>query len=257
MSEKTVKVDKLFVSVSSNAEEMGVNAADAIADAIRSVAARKERIRMMFAAAPSQDTTLAALLEIADLPWQRVDAFHMDEYVGITEDKSQSFRNFLKRSIFSKKPFGSVNYIKGDAADADNTAKEYAALLQNPMDIIVLGVGENGHIAFNDPPEARFDDPQLTRVITLSERSRTQQVNDGCFEELEEVPRCAITVTIPAFMQAEQLICVVPNNRKAEAIRNMLDKGVSETCPASILRTHADAKLFLDAESASLSEILK
>ncbi len=254
---KEFNIDKLHISVSSDDINMGAAAAKAIAEAMIKVSENKDTIRMMFAAAPSQDTTLAALLSYDNLPWEKVVAFHMDEYVGITADMSQSFRNFLNRSIFSKKPFKEVNYINGDNFDADKTAKDYESILRStPMDIIVLGVGENGHIAFNDPPAARFDDPQLTRVIALSEKSRVQQVHDGCFDLLDEVPRYAITVTIPAFMQASKLICVVPNSRKAEAISSMLDNPISESCPASILRRHNDAWLFLDKESSSLSKVL-
>lgn len=209
----------------------------------------------MFAAAPSQDTTLASLVE-EDVPWDKIIAFHMDEYIGITDDKPQSFRNYLKRSIFSKIPLKQVNYIKGDAKDPEEESIAYGKLLEEePLDLIVLGVGENGHIAFNDPPKARFDDELPVRIIRLSEKSRIQQVNDGCFPKLEDVPYNAITVTIPVFLKATLLHCVVPNDRKAKAIKMMIEGPISESCPASILRTHNKAILYLDKESASLLSI--
>ncbi|MGN0906849.1 MAG: glucosamine-6-phosphate deaminase [Bullifex sp.] len=246
------KYDTLKVVIENTAEEMGKSAALAIATEIRKVAEKKDTIRMMFAAAPSQNTTLTALKEIDGLPWERIEAFHMDEYIGITEDKPQSFRNYLRKWIFDEKPFKAVHLIKGDAEDPEKECEEYGKLLtSSTLDIIVLGIGENGHIAFNDPPRALFDDPKPTDIIKLSERSRIQQVNDGCFSNLEDVPHEAITVTIPVFRSAPALFCVVPNSRKADAVRKTLEEPVSEMCPASILRKHEGATLFLDRESAS------
>lgn len=244
--------DNLEVIISPTDIEMGKEAARAIADEMKQVAERKETIRMMFAAAPSQNTTLSALKEIDGLPWHKVEAFHMDEYVGISEDKPQSFRNYLNRWIFSEKPFKKVNLIQGDCNDPESEASRYGKILTlEPIDIIVLGIGENGHIAFNDPPFASFDEPKPAKIITLSQRSRIQQVNDGCFKELDEVPHMAITVTIPVFTSAQSLFCVVPNSRKADAVKMTLEGPISEKCPASVLRTHKKAMLFIDAESAS------
>ena len=243
-------VDKLSVNIYSTNEEMGVGAAAAIAEEMRNVAAKKNVIRMMFAAAPSQNTTLSALSDIPDLPWNKVVAFHMDEYIGITPDRPQSFRNYLNSHIFSRHKFREIHLIQGDSDDPDKIIRSYSKLLEEPLDIVILGIGENGHIAFNDPPDAHFDDPQLVRRVKLSEKSRVQQVHDGCFEILEEVPREAITVTIPAFISASSLFCVVPNSRKADAIRKTLQDNVSENCPASILRKHPNAHLYLDKDSA-------
>lgn len=250
------KKDKLNVVIADTAQEMGKIAAEAIASDLRNIVKEKGYARVMFAAAPSQDTTLAALIEKKDIPWDKIIAFHMDEYIGITDDKPQSFRNYLKRSIFSKVPLQQINYIKGDAKDPEEESLEYGELLEKePLDLIVLGVGENGHIAFNDPPEARFDDEQPVRIIKLSSKSRKQQVNDGCFSKLDDVPSTAITVTIPVFLKASYLHCVVPNSRKAEAIKMVVEGPISESCPASVLRTHDKAILYLDKESASLLSI--
>ena len=247
----TKQYDKLQVNVFDTAEAMGNAAALAIADDMKRIIREKGSLRMMFAAAPSQDTTLKALLAIEDIPWNKVNAFHMDEYLGISEEASQSFRNFLNRSLFSKKKFGSVHLIKGDASDSQAEADRYEALLrEEPLDIVLLGVGENGHIAFNDPPEASFTEPAFAKIIALDMKSRVQQVHDGCFTTLEDVPKYAITVTIPAFMQAKVLHCVVPNSRKADAVQATVLGPVDEKCPASILRTHDDAHLYLDKFSA-------
>lgn len=244
--------DKLDVQVFADAKAMGRAAALAIAKDMKTIIEEKGSLRMMFAAAPSQDTTLEALLAFDDIPWEAVTAFHMDEYLGISEEASQSFRNFLNRSLFSKKNFGAIHYIQGDAPDAQAEADRYEALLQeSPLDMVVLGVGENGHIAFNDPPDASFSEPRLAKIITLDEKSRVQQVHDGCFALLGDVPKYAITVTIPAFMQAKVLHCVVPNSRKADAVKATVLGPIDERCPASVLRTHSHATLYLDSASAA------
>ncbi len=243
--------DKLHVNAFIDAKDMGEAAALAIAQDMKRIIKEKGSLRMMFAAAPSQDTTIKALLAIQDIPWNKVEAFHMDEYLGISEEAPQSFRNFLNRSLFSKKKFAGVHLIKGDAPDAQAEADRYDALIrEKPLDMVLLGVGENGHIAFNDPPDASFTEASFAKIITLDEKSRVQQVNDGCFANLEDVPKRAITVTIPAFMQAKVLHCVVPNERKADAIEVAVLGPVDEKCPASILRTHDNAHLYLDRLSA-------
>lgn len=250
---KEFKVDKLNVYIEDTSQKMGEIASEKIAEEMRRVSKEKDTIRMMFAAAPSQNTTLSSLKKIKDLPWEKVVAFHMDEYIGITPDKPQPFRNYLFNQIFYEKPFKKINLIEADNPNSEEEALRYARLLdEEPMDIIVLGIGENGHIAFNDPPYSSFDYPFSTRIIELAEKSRVQQVNDGCFNSLENVPKKAITVTIPVFKKAKALFCVVPNKRKAEAVKKTLEEGISELCPASILRNIDNSSLFLDKESASL-----
>ncbi len=247
----TRQYDKLHVNVYDTAEIMGNAAACAIAEDMKRIISEKGSLRMMFAAAPSQNTTIRALLVREDIPWEKVTAFHMDEYLGISEESPQSFRNFLSRSLFSKKRFCAIHLITGDAPDAQAEADRYEALLrEEPLDMVLLGIGENGHIAFNDPPDASFTESSFTKIIALDMKSRVQQVHDGCFTHLEDVPKRAITVTIPAFMQAKTLHCVVPNGRKADAIQATVLGPVAESCPASILRTHDDAHLYLDRSSA-------
>ena len=252
------KVDRLDVNIYPSNREMGQAAAKAIGDDLCTLLAQKKEVNVMFAAAPSQNTTLEALLDDGRIDWSRINAFHMDEYVGISIDRPQSFRNYLNTHIFSRKPFKSVNLIDADGPDAYNVAAYYAKLLKEAgLDLIVLGIGETGHIAFNDPPDARFDEPLLAKVIELGEVSRMQQVHDGCFKTLEEVPKQAITVTIPAFVSASKLHCVVPGPTKCRAVRATLEDPVSEACPASVLRRHPDAHLYLDKDSAALLSAAK
>lgn len=253
-----LKVDNLEVGIYGSEEEMGRNAAKAISEDLCRLLGEKEEVNVMFAAAPSQNTTLAALLNDGKIDWTRINAFHMDEYVGISPDRPQSFRNYLISHIFSKKPFKSINLINADQGDANKVAEEYAALLEEKgIDMIVLGIGETGHIAFNDPPFSRFDEPLGVKVIRLNDISRLQQVHDGCFASMDEVPKEAITVTIPSFMKARILHCIVPRITKADAVKKTLEGPVSESCPATILRTHSNAHLYLNAASASKLEVCK
>ena len=253
MSGKQFIIDKLKVTIADDSRTLGQRASEAIARDIISLLAHKPEITIMFAAAPSQNTTLEALLQDSTIPWQRVHALHMDEYVGLPSDDPRSFRYYLHEHLFQHASFKSLNLIGGELPDARKEATRYAQLIKSQgLDLVLLGIGENGHIAFNDPPEARFDDSELVRVVKLSEASRIQQVHDGCFESLEKVPQHAITVTIPAIMSAKTLHCVVPGNLKAKAVQSTLEGNLTEDCPASILRTHSDASLYIDLSSASL-----
>ncbi|MDD4082970.1 MAG: glucosamine-6-phosphate deaminase [Sphaerochaetaceae bacterium] len=253
MVEENYYVDKLKVRIFNDAKQMGISAADAIRDDILDLLSEKDEISVMFAAAPSQDTTLDALKTLEDIPWGRVNAFHMDEYVGISEQAPQSFRNYLKRHFFDNFNFKSLNLLDADREDYLEAAKEYDSKLRTlGIDLIVLGIGENGHIAFNDPPFSKFDDSDWVKVIKLTETSRIQQVHDGCFEKLEQVPEYALTVTIPAFLSATKLHCVVPGKLKAPAVKKTLEGEISEDCPASVLRTRVGATLYIEKDSASL-----
>ena len=243
--------DKLHVRVFDTRKAMGDCAGSEAAFWLKKLLAEKETINVMFAAAPSQNETLAALVEDPDIDWSRVNAFHMDEYVGLDEKHPAGFRNFLKRAIFDLKPFKSVNLLNGNAEDPEAEAARYDKLLrENPLDVCILGVGENGHIAFNDPPVADFNDPKYVKVVELEERCRVQQVNDGCFEKVELVPTHALSVTIPGLTAAETMFCSVPAATKAEAIGHMMKDDITTACPATILRLHAGARLYTDADAA-------
>ena len=250
-----MKVDNLTVKKYTTREEMGAAAARDIRNAIRTLLEKKAEINVIFAAAPSQNEVLRALVE-SDVDWSRVNAYHMDEYIHLPPDAPQCFGNFLTGKIFGKVPFKSVNLIDSTAPDAQAECDRYEAILRaNPADIIILGIGENGHIAFNDPWVANFKDDRLVRIVALDDVCRQQQVNDGCFATLEEVPKIAMTLTCPVFIRAPQLFCIVPALAKANAVKRTLEGAISEECPATVLRSHGNAVLYLDADGASkLSE---
>lgn len=249
---KEMKADKLNVKIMPDRTEMGQVAAKDIVTAIKKLLSEREEINMIFAAAPSQNDVLKALVE-SDVEWSRVNAFHMDEYIGLDKNAPQGFGNFLVDHIFGQVPFKSVNLIDCASMDPEMECERYTSLLmENPVDIIVMGIGENGHIAFNDPWVADFNDTKKVKTVLLDEVCRQQQVNDGCFEKLEQVPQKAITLTCPVFIHAPQLFCIVPAITKAQAVKRTLQGEINEECPATVLRTHDSAVLYLDADSASL-----
>jgi len=232
---------------------MGKAAAKEIKECMLSLLEEKQEINMIFAAAPSQNEVLAALVNDKEIPWNRVNAFHMDEYIGLDPAAPQGFGNFLKSHIFGLVEFKSIHYIDIAATDAEAECARYAALLRDyPSDIVVMGIGENGHIAFNDPPVADFCDPMAVKPVTLDEICRNQQVHDGCFAVLEDVPKTAITLTVPTLMSGKHLFCIVPAKTKANAVHATVCGEVGEHCPATALRRHPSAVLYLDPESASL-----
>lgn len=250
---KTGKQDLLTYKIYPTREEMGKAAAAEAAEAIRTLLARKGEINMIFAAAPSQNEFLAALTADKSIDFTKINAFHMDEYIGLPADAPQGFANFLRRSLFDKVPFKSVNTIDCTAPDPEKECERYAALLKEyPCDIVCMGIGENGHIAFNDPHDADFHDPKTVKVVSLDEVCRQQQVNDGCFKNIDEVPKYALSLTIPTLVAPEYIFCVVPAKTKANAVKNTLTGPISEACPATILRRHRNAVLYLDMDSAAL-----
>lgn len=244
---KEYTVDKLLVKIYEDRQQMGAAAAREAAEVLRRMIAQKGRAVVMFAAAYSQSEVFSGLVA-EDVDWTKVTAFHMDNYIDLPMAAPAQFSNFLTRYLFEKLPFGHVHLMGNTKEDAER----YAALLKdNPLDVCFMGVGENGHLAFNDPHVADFNDPYQVKVVELDEVCRLQQVRDKCFDTYEEVPPYALTATIPALLSAEEIFCVVPAQPKAQAVHNMLTGPVSESCPASILRTHPSARLYLDADSAS------
>lgn len=243
--------DALTVKIFPDTEEMGRRAAKEVADKIVELLGRKEEINMIFAAAPSQEAFLQHLIADLRIDWSRINAFHMDEYVGIDDKAPQSFARFLRERLFDRVPFRSIHCLVGRVPDADAECNRYTELLHRyPTDIVCLGIGENGHIAFNDPGVADFNDPKWVKVVALDEVCRQQQVNEKCFDTLDLVPKKAFTLTVPALLQADWLFCVVPFTNKADAVYNTLYGEISECCPASILRRKEQARLYLSRESA-------
>lgn len=246
---KTLFVDKLQVDVHDTRQAMGEAAGKYAAEAIRKYLSEKEEIYIVFAAAPSQNEFLESVSKAPGIDWSRVHALHMDEYIGLPEDAPQGFGNYLRRAIFDKVPFASVEYIYAEERIEDTCARYTAILERHPVDLVFMGIGENGHIAFNDPGVADFNDPVLIKKVALDDKCRNQQVHDGCFETLEDVPEYALTLTVPALFRADKLICVVPAPTKADAVRATVCGPITEACPATILRRHKDARMFVDADS--------
>ena len=250
---KQALFDQLSVEIYENRVLMGQAAARDIRAKMLELLAQKQTINIIFAAAPSQNDVLAALTSDPTIPWNRINAFHMDEYVDLPADAPQGFANFLRRSLFGKVSFGSVNCLNCETADPQAECDRYAALLAaNPTDIVVLGIGENGHIAFNDPWVADFNDPQAVKIVPLDDVCRQQQVNDGCFDTIDAVPTHAMTLTVPTLTKAPHLFCIVPGPTKANAVKQTLLGPISADCPASIMRQHGGATLYLDEESGAL-----
>lgn len=252
---KQFQVGSLQVYVFESRTDMGTAAYECYKRNITQLSSN-ETIRAVFAAAHSQSDFYEALINDSEINFNRIDAFHMDEYMGLGKDAPQNFGNFLKKAIFSKKPFHQVNYVQSDATDINAECMRYEKLLREAsLDIVSLGIGENGHLAFNDPHEAKFDDKQWVRQTSLDNVSRQQQVNDGEFTHIDQVPKQALTLTIPALMSCKYVVGIVPTNRKAQAVYNALNGPITEKCPASILRTHKNAALFLDKDAAELLNI--
>lgn len=245
--------DKLRVQIYSTRREMGISAAKDVAEMLRTLLTHQTEINMIFAAAPSQNEFLEALCAEKDIDWKRVNAFHMDEYINLPADAPQGFGNFLKERIFKRLPFRSVHFLDGNCPDPEQECERYGLLLlQYPADIVCLGIGENGHIAFNDPHVAQFDDPHLVKMVDLDEKCRKQQVNDGCFPCLEEVPSHALTLTIPVLLKGKYLFCMVPAKTKAWAVYHTIHDPVSEAVPATCLREHEQAWMYVDRDSAGM-----
>lgn len=241
------------VYLADSRKEMGRIAGQDVVSLIHVLLRQKDELNIMFAAAPSQNDVLGEIMADETIDWTRINGFHMDEYIGLDAAAPQGFGNFLRERVFDLKPFKHVYYLDITAADADGEARRYEQILrEHPMDICILGVGENGHIAFNDPAEADFEDKRLVKPVHLDERCRQQQVNDGCFKTLDDVPRTAMTVTIPGLLRAAAMFCVVPTKLKAEAVRNVLCGPVGVACPASVLRTRGGVKFYADPDAASL-----
>jgi glucosamine-6-phosphate deaminase len=247
-----IKKDKLDILVFDNRQSLGEAAATMVSDKIRDLLSKKKDVNIIFAAAPSQNEFLQALVSDTTIAWQKINAFHMDEYVGLRDGSSELFGSYLKSRIFAQVPFRSVNYINAGAGDIQKECERYTALLAaNPPDIVCMGIGENTHIAFNDPHKADFNDPEIIKMVSLDMICRQQQVNDGCFDTLRKVPGYALTLTIPALMKAPFIYCMVPGKTKASAIWHTLTEPVTEDYPSTILKTHHSAILFLDKDSYS------
>jgi len=244
------KAGRLQVEIFETRRQMGEKAAEDAGRALRAVIEEKGHCNVIFAAAPSQNEFLDALTR-QDVDWGKVYAFHMDEYIGLPKDHPAGFGNFLRRSIFDKVPFGRVEYLNGGAPDIEEEMERYSRLLEeNPVDIVFMGIGENGHIAFNDPGWGHFDDTRKVQKVKLDPVCRMQQVHDGCFDSLDQVPTEALTV--PALACASRIFCIVPASTKAAAVEKTVLGEIREMVPATVLRMHPSATLYTDKDSAKI-----
>jgi glucosamine-6-phosphate deaminase len=251
MSSEIIR-NNIRIKVYDNRTLLGSAAAKTVADITCLLQKGQPEVNIIFAAAPSQNEFLDAL---SDLPlnWKRVNAFHMDEYIGLDDHSTQTFAHYLKKRLFEKTSFKAVHYLNGAATDLVAECRRYAALLkQFPTDVICMGIGENNHIAFNDPPVADFNDPEMVKIVSLDPDCRQQQVNDGCFLSLEDVPGQALTLTVPALLNCRYIFCMAPGERKAKAIYHTLDDPITEQYPSSILKRHPAVQLFLDKDSSKM-----
>lgn len=244
------------IKVFDDRRTMGAAAAADVAAELRRRLAAQAGVRVVFAAAPSQQEMLDHLLLADGIDWSRVTAFHMDEYLGLPDRAPERFAEWLRAAVFDRLPFAAVHTID-PGADPEATAARYASLLgEAPIDVVCCGIGQNGHLAFNDPPVADFDDPLDVKVVELDDACRQQQVDDECFARLADVPRRAVTLTIPRLLRADRIFCVVPGALKREAVENALTAPLSPAHPATALRTHPDVTLYLDGESAPPPDVL-
>ncbi len=249
---KKLTVNGMCVEVYETREEMGKRVAKDVAECLKRLLAEKEEVNIVFAAAPSQNEFLHFLCTEPGIEWGRINAFHMDEYIGLSADCKQSFVHYLTSHVTEKVSLRSFNPIRGNVTDAEAECQRYEKLiLKNPIDVVCLGIGENGHIAFNDPHEAYVFDEKLVKTVSLDEKCRRQQVNDKCFDRIEQVPQTAITLTVPALMRGKYLFCTVPSALKAEAVESVVCGEIGNRCPATMMRLHKNVKLYCDRASAA------
>jgi glucosamine-6-phosphate deaminase len=254
METRRARIGGIDVRVHSDRRSLGEAAGRAAAERLRSVLAARPRARAVFASAASQVEFLEQLSREPGIDWGRVEAFHLDEYLGLPVGHPRSFGRFLKDRLFDRVGIGRAHFMDG-MADAAAECGRYGRLLgESPLDVACIGIGENGHLAFNDPHVADFEDPAPVKVVEPDAVSRQQQVNEKSMPALEEMPRRAYTMTMPAILAARAVYCMVPGKSKAEAVRRTLSGPISTACPASALRRHPDATLFLDEDSAERAD---
>lgn len=243
--------DRMTVRIFPGKDELGKAAAVSVTHKLMRSIADKGYANLILATGASQFQFLEHLQQHG-IEWDKITVFHLDEYLGLPDTHPASFRKYLRERILEKVSPRKVYYLDGDAPDPEAEVQRYENLLmEHQVDVACIGIGENGHIAFNDPPVADFNDPRLVKVVELDDACRRQQLGEGWFPTFDDVPTHALSLTIPAIMNCRHISCVVPDERKAEAVYNTINSEVSTGCPATILRTHPDCILYLDEEAAS------
>jgi glucosamine-6-phosphate deaminase len=234
-------------------QEMGAAAAADASEAIKQAIEEKGQANIILATGTSQFETIKSLTSGNGIDFSKVTMFHLDEYISLPSDHPASFRKYLKERFVDKVPaLKAVHFVEGDADNPQQECRRLGDIIaKNPIDVALIGIGENGHLAFNDPPaDFETEDPYI--IVELDERCRGQQLGEGWFETLEQVPRRAISMSIRQIMKSVCLIVSVPDKRKAEAVKNALEGKITNMCPASILQKHPNCKIYLDTDAASL-----
>ena len=248
---KSFTIDQLKVRIFQSSKEIGEAAAEFVELQLKAAIQRKGFANLVLDTGASQFSFLEAL-KGKQIEWDKITVFHLDEYIGISDEHPASFRKYLKERILDFVKPGKVHLINGDAENLEEMLNEYESLLaSHPIDIACIGIGENGHIAFNDPLVADFNDPRLIKVVELDEACRKQQLGEGWFPNFDDVPKLAVSLTIAAIMNCKAVSCVVPDERKSTAVRNALFSEISTACPASVLRKHPNTVLFLDLPAST------
>jgi glucosamine-6-phosphate deaminase len=246
------RAGKLKLEIHPTSEAAGAAAASVAAEALKTLNRQETDVGVVFATGASQLSTLRALTSIPGLPWNQVCGFHLDEYVGLPVNHPASFRRYLREHLTQLVPMKTFFEIDGNGANSDLVCQEYIDKLSSyKPQLCLLGIGENGHLAFNDPDEADYNDPKAMKRVRLDPICRQQQFAEGWFSRLDEVPESALTLTIPTMFKVPKLVVSVPGHRKAQIVQRMLEEPISMNCPATILRTHSDATVYLDHESAA------
>lgn len=251
MMTKTLKIDQLEIAIHEDPASMGKAAADFVEKKLNEAIAKNNAANLILATGASQFSFLEAFRK-RHIDWKKITVFHLDEYKGISDQHPASFRKYLKERILDEVAPKKIYFLNGDVENLEKEMEDYSeALRSHQIDVACIGIGENGHIAFNDPPVADFNDPKLVKLVTLDEACRNQQLGEGWFPTFEDVPKLALTQTIPAIMRCKAISCVVPDTRKAQAVHDTLYNEINTDCPATILRTHPETMLFLDSASAA------
>ena len=244
-------IDQLKVRIFQSSKEIGEAAAEFVELELKAAIQQKGFANLILGTGASQFSFLEAL-KGKQIEWDKITVFHLDEYIGISDEHPASFRKYLKERILDFVKPGKVHLINGDAENLEEMLNEYESLLaSHPIDIACIGIGENGHIVFNDPLVADFNDPRLIKVVELDEACRKQQLGEGWFPNFDDVPKLAVSLTITAIMKCKAVSCVVPDERKSTAVRNALFSEISTACPASVLRKHPNTVLFLDLPAST------
>ncbi|TBL77349.1 glucosamine-6-phosphate deaminase [Paenibacillus thalictri] len=240
------------VHVLEDAQKLGEQAAEHAANIINELLAKQDKVRLVLSTGASQFETLSELVK-KNIEWSRIEMFHLDEYIGLPESHPASFRKYLKERFVQLIPLGKVHFVNGEGNITEHLEELTREITKEPVDLALIGIGENGHIAFNDPP-ADFETKQSYMVVDLDDICKKQQVGEGWFPTVEDVPKQAITMTVHQIMKSRTILSCVPNKVKAKAIREFFENDIDHRFPSTIMKSHPNLTLYLDKQSASQTD---